>query len=69
MNELMEKIQDLKTEFNKETEMSKRTQTEMKMQLKNSVTQMRYVNLSHLSPVTRPQTIVCPFCRVFWAGV
>lgn len=40
MNELMEKIQDLKTEFNKETEISKRTQTEMKMQLKNSVTKM-----------------------------
>lgn len=40
MNELMEKIQDLKTEFNKEPEISRRTQTEIKMQLKNLVAQM-----------------------------
>lgn len=34
MNELMKKIQDYTTEFNKEIEIPKRTQMEMKMELK-----------------------------------
>jgi hypothetical protein len=33
----MKKIQDLKTEFSKETEILKRTQAEMKMELENSM--------------------------------
>lgn len=33
-------IQDLKREFNKKTEIFKRTQPEMKTELKNSITQV-----------------------------
>lgn len=40
LNELMKKLQDLKTEFSKEIEILMRIQAEMKMGLKNSITQL-----------------------------
>lgn len=40
LNEIMRVIQDWKTEFSKDLETSKKTQVQMKMELKNSVTQL-----------------------------
>lgn len=38
---MMKRIQDLKAEFNKEIEMLKKTQTEMKTEVKNLVSRIK----------------------------
>lgn len=44
-----EEIQDCKSEFNKEIQILKKTQAEMKMELKNSITQLEtQSNLDHV---------------------
>lgn len=44
---------DLKMQLNKETETLQRTQTKMKMELKNSVTQREHTKRSRMSRVSQ----------------